>query len=141
MYVDDIILTGKDVSEIERLKSSLAREFEIKDLGPIKYFLGMEVACSQKGLVVNQRKYILDRLKETGMSGCRPTDTPIDSNVKLGDSKKDKAVDTFRYQRLVGKLIYLSHTRPDIAFAMSRVSLCILLGKHILMQFIGSYGT
>ena len=104
------------------MKSSLAKEFEIKDLGPVKYFLGMKVAHSQKGLVVNQRKYFFDLLKETGMSGCRPVDTSIDSNVKLGDREKDEVVDTLRYQRLVGKLIYLSHTRPDIAFTVSRVS-------------------
>ena len=71
---------------------------------------------------MNQKKYILDLLKETGVSGCRPADTPIDSNVKLGDREKDEVVDTSRYQRLVGKLIYLFHTRPDIAFAISRVS-------------------
>lgn len=76
----------------------------------------------KRGIVVSQRKYILDLLKETGMSGCRPADTPIDPNQKLGDTKDGNLVNTTRYQKLVGKLIYLSHTRPDIAFAVSIVS-------------------
>ncbi|RVW85208.1 Retrovirus-related Pol polyprotein from transposon RE1 [Vitis vinifera] len=110
------------VTEMDRLKKSLALEFEIKDLGSLRYFLGMEVARSKRGIVVSQRKYILDLLKETGMSGCRPADTPIDPNQKLGDTNDGNLVNTTRYQKLVGKLIYLSHTRPDIAFAVSIVS-------------------
>ncbi|KAL9434214.1 hypothetical protein AB3S75_028943 [Citrus x aurantiifolia] len=122
VYVDDIILTGDDIVEMSRLKQNLAKEFEIKDLGQLKYFLGMEVARSKKGIVVSQRKYILDLLKETGMSGCKPSDTPIEANSKLGEVKNGVPVDKGRYQRLVGRLIYLSHTRPDIAFAVSMVS-------------------
>ena len=82
----------------------------------------MEVARSKKGIVVSQQKYILDLLKETGMMGCRPANTPIDPNQKLQSEGKVDPVDTTRYQRLVGRLIYLSHTRPDIAFAISLVS-------------------
>lgn len=122
VYVDDIILTGDDLSEMNRLKASLASEFEIKNLGSLKYFLGMEVARSKEGIVISQRKYVLDLLKETGMSGCKPVDTPIDPNKKLGDGEQGESVDIGQYQRLVGKLIFLSHTRPDIAFAVSLVS-------------------
>lgn len=122
VYVDDIILTGNDTMEMKRLKTRLASEFEIKDLGSLRYFLGMEVARNKKGISVTQRKYVLDLLKETGMLGSKPVDTPMDSTTKLGDKKDGTPVDTGRYQRLVGKLIYLSHTRPDIAFAVSVVS-------------------
>ncbi|KAL3520398.1 hypothetical protein ACH5RR_018547 [Cinchona calisaya] len=87
VYVDDIILTGDDTAEMERLKSKLASEFEIKDLGSLKYFLGMEVARSKRGIEVSQRKYILDLLKEIGMSECRPAETPIDPNKKFGNKK------------------------------------------------------
>ncbi|KAK3037954.1 hypothetical protein RJ639_030659 [Escallonia herrerae] len=121
VYVDDIILTGDDIVEMERLKQCLASEFEIKDLGSLKFFLRMEIARSRKGIAVSQMKYVLDLIKETGMSECRPVETPIDPNQKLGDNKGDP-VNTSRYQKLVGKLIYLSHTRPDIAFAISLVS-------------------
>ncbi|XP_052299567.1 retrovirus-related Pol polyprotein from transposon RE1 isoform X1 [Citrus sinensis] len=122
VYVDDIILTGSNVIEMENLKKVLAREFEMKDLGPLRYFLGMEIARSSKGIFVSQRKYTLDLLKETGMLGCKPGDTPIDPYHKLGYAIEGKSVDRESYQRLVGKLIYLSHTRPDIAFAVSVIS-------------------
>ncbi|CAJ2653166.1 unnamed protein product [Trifolium pratense] len=121
VYVDDIVLTGDDIVEMARVKEKLALDFEIKDLGSMRYFLGMEVARSKDGIVVSQQKYILDLLKETGMSGCRPADTPMDPNAKLWE-EGSVPVDTGRYQRLVGKLIYLSHTRPDIAFSVSVVS-------------------
>ncbi|XP_059590838.1 retrovirus-related Pol polyprotein from transposon RE1 isoform X3 [Vitis vinifera] len=122
VYVDDIILSGNDMGELQNLKKYLSEEFEVKDLGNLKYFLGMEVARSRKGIVVSQRKYILDLLKETGMLGCKPIETPMDSQKKLGIEKESTPVDRGRYQRLVGRLIYLSHTRPDIGFAVSAVS-------------------
>ena len=65
VYVDDIILTGDYEDELIKLKTLLAKEFETKDLGSLKYFLGMEVARSRKGISVSQRKYVLDLLKET----------------------------------------------------------------------------
>ncbi|RVW74918.1 Retrovirus-related Pol polyprotein from transposon TNT 1-94 [Vitis vinifera] len=98
------------------------KEFEIKDLGNLKYFLGMEIARSKKGIAVSQRKYVLDLLNETGMLGCKPAETPMDTTVKLEESDGSAPVDKGRYQRLVGKLIYLSHTRPDIGFSVSVVS-------------------
>ena len=117
-YVDDIILTGNDLEEMERLQGVMAREFEIKDLEPLRYFLGMEVARTRKGIVVSQKKYTLDLFKETRMLGCKPVDTPIDQNKK---NKTGTPVDKGGYQRLVGKLIYLSPTRLDIDFAISMV--------------------
>ena len=65
VYVDDIVLIGSDKEELERLKRRLAMEFEIKDLGALKYFLGMEFGGSKEGIFVNQRKYVLDLLGET----------------------------------------------------------------------------
>ena len=122
VYVDDIILTGNCDEEIQKLKSFLAKEFEIKDLGNLKYFLGMEVGRSKRGIVVSQRKYILDLLRETGMLECKPAETPMDHTIKLGTLTGSAPVDKGRFQRLVGKLIYLSHTRPDICFPVSTVS-------------------
>ncbi|XP_074556441.1 uncharacterized protein LOC141812295 [Curcuma longa] len=122
VYVDDIILTGDDETELAVLKKNLAKEFQIKDLGVLKYFLGMEFARSKEGIFVNQRKYILDLLGETGLLGCKMVETPIEANLKLQAAKAEEVKDRELYQRLVGKLIYLSHTRPDIAFAVSMVS-------------------
>ncbi|KAL5787126.1 hypothetical protein ACOSP7_004075 [Xanthoceras sorbifolium] len=121
VYVDVIIVTGNDPKEIEGIKQMMAKEFEVKDLGALRYFLGMEVARSKKGISVSQRKYTIDLLEETGMLGCKPSKTPIE----LGNKEKmfeGDPIDKENYQRLVGKLIYLSHTTPDIAFAVSLVS-------------------
>ncbi|XP_016719155.1 uncharacterized mitochondrial protein AtMg00810-like [Gossypium hirsutum] len=122
VYVDDIILTGDDSSKIESLKEFLSAEFELKDLGNLKYFLVMEVARSKIGISISQRNYILDLLSEVGMLGCKPAKTPMEFNLKLGTDEDGKEVDRGRYQHLVGKLIYLSHTRPDITFGVSVIS-------------------
>lgn len=84
VYVDDINLTGDDREEIERLKKDLASEFEMKDLGNLRYFLGMEFAHNRLGISVSQRKYVLDLLKETSMLGCKLVDTLMGLNMKLG---------------------------------------------------------
>ena len=83
LYVDDIVLTGNHNGEMRRLKILLSKEFEIKDLGNLKYFLGMEVARSSNGISFSRHKYVLDLLRETSMSGCKPVETPMDPNTKL----------------------------------------------------------
>ena len=115
-------MIGDHVEEIGKLKSFLTHEFEIKDLGNLKYFLGMEIARSKIGVVVFQRKYVLDLLKETGMLGCKPANIPMDYTTKIGTIEGSAPIDRGRFQRLVGKLIYLSHTRLKIAFSISVVS-------------------
>lgn len=122
VYADDIVITGDNEEEMKCLKKILATEFEVKDLGKLKYFLGMEVSRSHKGISVSQRKYILDLLRETGMLGCKPSETPMEPNLKLDNDEAEATVDKGRYQRLVGRLIYLANTRPDIGFAVSLVS-------------------
>ena len=88
----------------------------------LKYFLGIEVAKLKKRNFLSQRKYILDLLIETEMLDCRPVDTPIAQNNKLSSHENQISTDKDQYQWLVSKLIYLSHTRPDIAYAVSLVS-------------------
>ena len=84
IYVDDMIITRDDTEEIYKLHKHLATEFEIKSLGGLKYFLGIEVARSKRGIFLSQRKYVLDLLTEVGMLDCKPTDTPMVQNQKLG---------------------------------------------------------
>jgi len=121
VYVDDIIITGDDTLEIARLKKNLSKEFEVKDVGQLRYFLGIEIARSPRGIVLSQRKYVLDLINETGMLGCRTASTPIEQNHKLC-AQSGHPVDKEKYQRLVGRLIYLCHTRPDITYVVSVVS-------------------
>jgi hypothetical protein len=94
----------------------------MKNLGGLKYFLGIEVARSSEGIFLSQRTYVLDVLTEVGMLECKLVDTPMVQNHKLGEYPDQAPTDKGKYQRLVGKLIYLSHTRPDIAYAVSVVS-------------------
>ncbi|KAM7506655.1 hypothetical protein LguiA_017108 [Lonicera macranthoides] len=122
VYVDDMVVTGNDLQEREALKKYLSREFEMKDLGELKYFLGIEVSRSSKGIFQSQRKYALDLLYETGMSACQPSETPMEEGLKLEIETDQVPVDKGRYQRLVGRLMYLAHTRPDISYALSIVS-------------------
>ncbi|PRQ17544.1 putative RNA-directed DNA polymerase [Rosa chinensis] len=122
IYVDDMVITGNDTMEMDILQRQLASEFEMKDLGELKYFLGIEVARGREGIYLCQRKYILDLLTETGMLDCKPIDTPIEQNHCLAEYPDQVSTDRARYQRLVGRLIYLAHTRPDVAYAVSVVS-------------------
>ncbi|RCU30907.1 hypothetical protein DVA81_19785, partial [Acinetobacter baumannii] len=78
---------------------------------------GIEVTRSRQGIFISQQKYVVDLLRETGKLACKPASTPIDPNHKLGIANEDMAVDKEGFQKLVGKLIYLAHTRPDIAYA------------------------
>ena len=88
----------------------------------MKYFLGIEVTRSKQDIFLSQMKYVLDLLVETGMLGCKPAHTPIAHNVKLSIHDDQIPTDREQYQWLVGKLIYLSHTRPDVVYAVSLVS-------------------
>lgn len=120
VYVDDIVITGNDAAGISSLKTFLHSQFQTKDLGLLKYVLGIEVAKSRKGIFLSQRKYVLDLLSETGKLGSKPASTPMIPNLQL--TKEGKLLeDPGRYRRLVGKLNYLTITRPDIAYSVSVV--------------------
>ncbi|XP_072087332.1 uncharacterized mitochondrial protein AtMg00810-like [Arachis hypogaea] len=117
-----MIIAGDDELEKQTLKEKLATQFEMKDLGKLKYFLGIEVAYSRQGIFIFQRKYILDLLKEIGKLDCMITGVPIEQNHKTENDEESPKVEKAQYQRFVEKLIHLSHTKPDIAYAVSVVS-------------------
>ena len=99
VYVDDIVITGNDHDSIQKLKQDLFSHFQTKDLGKLKYFLGIEVAQSNSRVIISQRKYSLDILTDTGMLDCKPVDTPIEPNVKLvprleGASTRSREIST-----------------------------------------------
>ncbi|KAK8919343.1 putative folate-biopterin transporter 2 [Platanthera zijinensis] len=112
IYADDIIITGDDLEEIGHLKEQLDKEFEVKDLGKLKYFLGIEVAKSRQGIFISQRKYTLDLLDKTGMLGCAPVDSPIEANHKIdADTSGEKETVGFIFSigsigSLFGVLLY-----------------------------------
>ena len=94
------MLTGNSLAEIERIKHILHTNFHIKDLGKLKYFLGIEVAHSDKGISLCQRKYCLDLLKDSGMLGCKPSSTPMDSSLRLHNDSSSFLDDPLSYRRL-----------------------------------------
>ncbi|XP_059629524.1 uncharacterized mitochondrial protein AtMg00810-like [Cornus florida] len=122
VYVDDMVVTGNDPEEMKALKKYLSREFEMKDLGPLRYFLGIEVSQSNKGIFTSQRKYALDLLQEISMTACQPAETPVEEGLKLCVESNPVPANKGRYQRLVGRLMYLAYMRPDLAYALSIVS-------------------
>ena len=122
VYVDDIIITGNNEPEIKKLEEQSEKQFEIKKLGPLKYFLGIEFARSSDGILMTQHKYILDLLEETKHLHSRINDTPIESNHRLTLNKDDPKVEITPYQKLIGKLCFLSHTRPDTCYAANVLS-------------------
>ncbi|KAJ0536451.1 putative RNA-directed DNA polymerase [Helianthus annuus] len=125
VYVDDIVITGNDRVEITKVKQGLSDSFQIKDLGILKYFLGIEVLYSNDSVCLSQRKYCLELLNEFGYLGCKPVGTPIEQSQLVTNKicKDTKFLDNVNgFQKLIGKLIYLSLTRPDISYAVQFLS-------------------
>ena len=89
------------------------------------------MAHSKKGIFISQQKYIIDLLKETSKTACKPASTLIDPNLKLGNAEEDTAVDKEMYQRLVGRLIYLSHTRSNVAFAEIHLQAALRIVQYL----------
>ncbi|XP_020239929.1 uncharacterized protein LOC109818814 [Cajanus cajan] len=122
VYVDDLIIGGTDSSEITSIKDILDTQFKIKDLGHLKYFLGLEVVRSHLGIHLSQRKYVLDLLSDIRFLAAKPSPTPMVKTNKLSQSDGTPYADPASYRRLVGKLLYLTTTRPDISFAVQQLS-------------------
>ena len=120
--MDDIIITGSDDAEVAATKAYLAQHFVTRDLSPPMYFLGLEIAYRQGQMSICQRKYVLDLLEETGMLGCKPASSRMEQNVDWWDNATALLEDAGIYRRLVGKLIYLTVTRPNISYAVSILS-------------------
>jgi len=122
VYVNDIVLTRSNNHGISQLKQHLCHHFQTKDLEKLIYFLGIEVAQSNNGIVISQRKYAMDMLEETGLVSSKSVDTPMDPNTKLLPNQGEPISDPKQYRSLVGKLNCLIVTRPDISFVANVVS-------------------
>ena len=112
LYVDDLFLTGMD-GLIDNTKRKLVAEFEMKDLGMMHYFLGMEVWQNADGISIGQGKYAVEILKRFGMMDCKATTTPMESNLKLLSDASLDMVDAMMYRQMIGSLMYLTNTRPE----------------------------
>uniref|UniRef100_A0A2N9FUD2 Reverse transcriptase Ty1/copia-type domain-containing protein n=1 Tax=Fagus sylvatica TaxID=28930 RepID=A0A2N9FUD2_FAGSY len=122
LYVDDILIASNDAASVTSLTAFLDHHFKLKDLGPAKYFLGLELARTAKGISLCQRKYTLDILQDTGFLGSKPVKFPMEQHLKLSKDEGPALPDPTVYRRLIGKLLYLTLTRPDISYSVSRLS-------------------
>lgn len=125
VYVDDLVVAGNDSVAVKALKTYLGHWFHMKDLGVLKYFLGIEVSRGPEGIFLCQRKYALEIVAETGLLGSKPAPIPIEQNHHLAKSDQPFMSDPERYRRLIGQLIYLTITRPELSYSV-----------HILAQFM-----
>ncbi|XP_060202885.1 uncharacterized protein LOC132631316 [Lycium barbarum] len=141
VYVDDMLVTGDNLEQILETKSALHKAFKMKDLGELKYFLGIEFAKANEDIVMHQNKYALELILETGLSAAKLAITPMDTTIKLTtkeydehckhsteqgneytDQNDEELADIGAYQRVIGKLLYLTVTRPDISYSVQKLS-------------------
>ncbi len=122
IYVDDLIIIGNSDVDIFDLKKFLTQNFEMKDLGELRYFLGIKVIQSPKGTWLLQRQYALNKLSEYGMASCKPILIPLKQNVKLNAYEGDLVEDTTMYRRIMGSLIYMTITRPNLNYVVGVVN-------------------
>ncbi|CAM8957965.1 unnamed protein product [Rhodiola kirilowii] len=125
LYVDDMLITSDNPQHITFVKERLDTQFLMKDLGPNRYFLGIEFSSTPEGFFLSQDKYIRDLLDRASLSDKRTINTPMELNVHLRPTDGEPLEDPTRYRHLVGSLVYLGVTHPDISYTV-----------HILSQFV-----
>ncbi|KAJ1698573.1 hypothetical protein LUZ63_007085 [Rhynchospora breviuscula] len=122
IYVDDIIVTGNSSSAINALMKNLHSQFSIKDLGTVHYFLGIEVTTTASGLHLSQNRYLTIILEKASMVGAKPCQTPLQTGVQMSKLDGTPLSDPLMFRTIVGMLQYATITRPDLTFAVNKVS-------------------
>ncbi|KAJ9536523.1 hypothetical protein OSB04_un000275 [Centaurea solstitialis] len=117
VYVDDIIFGSTSKDLCKKFETIMTQEFKMSMMGEINFFLGLQVKQFSDGIFINQSKYIFDLLKKYDMSSCNSIGTPMATGNKIGPDHEGKDVDLRTYRGMVGSLMYLTASRPDIMFA------------------------
>jgi hypothetical protein len=145
LYVDDLFLNGEE-KLIAECKRRLASEFEMKDLGLMHYFLGLQVWQSPERIFLNQGKYTVEILKRFDMLECKPMNTPMEARLKLLHNTSSDLIDATLYRQIIGSLMYLTNTRPDICFAVNTLGqflveprrVHLVAAKHVMRYLKGT---
>lgn len=122
LYVDDLIFPGNDASMFESFKNSMKIEFDMTNLGKMKYFLGVEVLQNSEGIYISQKKYAYDLLEKFGLQNCNSVKNLIVPGFKLSKKGEGAKVDDIAYKQLIGSLMYITVTRPDLTYAICLLS-------------------
>ena len=136
VYVDDIVLTGNGPKFLTSLIAQLSAVFELKDLGPLSYFLGLQITRTSKGLLVTQTKYAQDLLLRVNMHTSKPARTPCAPNTRLSPTDGALLSNPHEFRSLVGSLHYLTFIRPDLSFAVQQV--CQFISNPIDLHLIAA---
>jgi transposase InsO family protein len=118
IYVDDIIFGGSSHFLVAKFAESMSKEFEMSMMGELTFFLGLQIKQTQEGTFVHQGKYTIDVLKKFDMADAKPISTPIPTSAALDADEDGESVDQKEYRSMIGSLLYLTATRPDIHFAV-----------------------
>jgi hypothetical protein len=122
VYVDNLVITGTKDAEVAAFKEEMKATFQMSDLGPISFYVGIEVHQDDSGITLRQTAYAKRVVELVELTDCNPALTPMEERLKLSRDSTTEEVDTTQYRRLVGSLHCLAHTRPDLAFSVSYVS-------------------
>ena len=118
IYVDDIIFGATNVSLCEEFSKCMHSEFEMSMMGELNFFLGLQIKQLKEGTFINQAKYIRDPLKRFNMEEAKTMKTPMSSSIKLDMDEKGKSIDSTMYRGMIGSLLYLTASRPDIMYSV-----------------------
>ncbi|GKD64699.1 retrovirus-related pol polyprotein from transposon TNT 1-94, partial [Tanacetum coccineum] len=118
IYVDDIIFAASTPELCDLFAKIMCSKFKMSMMGKISFFLGLQISQSPRGIFINQSKYALESLKKYGFESCDPVDTPMVEKSKLDEDKEGKAVDPSHYRGMIGTLLYLTASRPDLQFSI-----------------------
>jgi hypothetical protein len=123
LYVDDIVLAASSMGFLQHIIAALSSAFAMKDLGPLHYFLGIQVQRTKEGFILHQQHYAEDVLQRAGMLNCKPASTPVDTKAKVSAGEGELLQDQTFYRRNAGALQYMVLTRPDLAYAVQHACL------------------
>nr|GEY34160.1 retrovirus-related Pol polyprotein from transposon TNT 1-94 [Tanacetum cinerariifolium] len=118
IYVDDIIFVSTDPKACDIFSNEMSSKFQMSMMGQMSFFLGLQISQSSRGIFLNQSEFALEILKKFGMDSCDPVDTPMVDRLKLDEDPLGIPVDQTRFRSMVGSLMYLTASRPDVIFAV-----------------------